>query len=75
MEWSIQEIARSAGTTSRTLRHYGQIGLLTPSRIGRNGYRYYDQECLLRLQRILLLRELGLSLPDIAVGPGRVPAG
>ncbi|MFC6019426.1 MerR family transcriptional regulator [Plantactinospora solaniradicis] len=71
MEWSIQEIARSAGTTSRTLRHYGQIGLLTPSRIGRNGYRYYDQECLLRLQRIMLLRELGLSLPDI----GRVLDG
>ncbi|MEN3611471.1 MerR family transcriptional regulator [Plantactinospora sp. ZYX-F-223] len=66
VEWSIQEIARSAGTTSRTLRHYGQIGLLAPSRIGRNGYRYYDQECLLRLQRILLLRELGLSLPAIA---------
>ncbi|GAA3747491.1 TipAS antibiotic-recognition domain-containing protein [Plantactinospora mayteni] len=66
VEWSIQEIARSAGTTSRTLRHYGQIGLLAPSRIGRNGYRYYDQECLLRLQRILLLRELGLGLPAIA---------
>ena len=66
MEWSIQEIARAAGTTSRTLRHYGQMGLLTPSRIGRNGYRYYDQESLVRLQRILLLRELGLGLADIA---------
>ncbi|SFA79431.1 DNA-binding transcriptional regulator, MerR family [Amycolatopsis marina] len=66
MEWSIQELARSAGTTSRTLRHYGDIGLLTPSRVGRNGYRYYDQESLVRLQRILLLRELGLGLPAIA---------
>ncbi|NUV72424.1 MULTISPECIES: MerR family transcriptional regulator [unclassified Streptomyces] len=62
MEWSIQEIARRAGTTSRTLRHYGDLGLLTPSRIGSNGYRYYDQDALVRLQRILLLRELGLSL-------------
>lgn len=65
-EWSIQDIARSAGTTSRTLRHYGDIGLLEPSRIGSNGYRYYDQETLVRLQRILLLRDLGLGLPAIA---------
>ncbi|WP_069171475.1 MerR family transcriptional regulator [Streptomyces griseus] len=65
MEWSIQEIAGRAGTTSRTLRHYGDLGLLTPSRIGSNGYRYYDQDALVRLQRILLLRELGLSLPAI----------
>ncbi|MFD7979191.1 MerR family transcriptional regulator [Streptomyces sp. NPDC059071] len=66
MEWSIQEIARKAGTTSRTLRHYGELGLLEPSRIGANGYRYYDQAALVRLQRILLLRELGLSLAAIA---------
>lgn len=66
MEWSIQEIARKAGTTSRTLRHYGELGLLEPSRIGTNGYRYYDEAALVRLQRILLLRELGLSLPAIA---------
>ncbi|WP_432111082.1 MerR family transcriptional regulator [Streptomyces sp. YPW6] len=65
MEWSVQEIARQAGTTSRTLRHYGDIGLLAPSRTGSNGYRYYDQDALVRLQRILLLRELGLSLPAI----------
>lgn len=64
-EWSIQEIARSAGTTSRTLRHYGDIGLLEPSRVGHNGYRYYDLNALMRLQRILLLRDLGLGLPAI----------
>ncbi|WP_331212714.1 MerR family transcriptional regulator [Plantactinospora sonchi] len=66
MEWSIQELAQSAGTTSRTLRHYDQVGLLEPSRVGRNGYRYYDETGLLRLQRILLLRELGLGLAEIA---------
>jgi DNA-binding transcriptional MerR regulator len=66
MEWSIQEIARKTGTTSRTLRHYGELGLLVPSRIGSNGYRYYDQGALVRLQRILLLRELGLGLSAIA---------
>ena len=66
MDWSIQEIARLAGTTSRTLRHYGDVGLLEPSRIGSNGYRYYDGLALVRLQRILLLRELGLGIPAIA---------
>ncbi|UNK70540.1 MerR family transcriptional regulator [Microbacterium sp. H1-D42] len=66
MDWSIQEIARLAGTTSRTLRHYDDIGLLAPARIAGNGYRHYDQAALVRLQRILLLRELGLGLPQIA---------
>ena len=61
MDWSIQEIARLAGTTSRTLRHYDDVGLLRPSRVGANGYRYYDEDALVRLQRILLLRELGLG--------------
>lgn len=66
MEWSIQQIASAAGVTSRTLRHYDQIGLLLPASIGPNGYRYYDTASLVRLQRILLLRELGLGLPAIA---------
>ena len=76
MEWSIQDVARLAGTTSRALRHYGEMGLLQPSRVGTNGYRYYDQDCLVRLQRILLLRELGLGLPAIAevLGGQRDPA-
>ncbi|HWD61019.1 MAG TPA: MerR family transcriptional regulator [Humibacter sp.] len=65
-ERSIQQLARLTGTTSRTLRHYDDIGLLKPSRIGQNGYRYYDGDALVRLQRILLLRELGLGLPAIA---------
>jgi DNA-binding transcriptional MerR regulator len=66
MDWSIQHIARLAGTTSRTLRHYGDVGLLQPSRIGGNGYRYYDEHALARLQRILMLRDLGLGIPAIA---------
>jgi DNA-binding transcriptional MerR regulator len=71
VDWSIQQIARLAGTTSRTLRHYDEIGLLAPSRIASNGYRHYDQAALVRLQRILLLRELGLGLPQIAEVLGR----
>ncbi|MEU4314811.1 TipAS antibiotic-recognition domain-containing protein [Nocardia sp. NPDC024068] len=70
-EWSIQDLAKAAGTTSRTLRHYGEMGLLPPSRIGLNGYRYYDEAALVRLQRILLLRELGVGLPVI----GRILSG
>lgn len=66
MDWSIQQIAALAGTTSRTLRHYDAVGLLAPSRIAGNGYRHYDDAALVRLQRILLLRELGLGLPAIA---------
>lgn len=66
MEWSIQQIARLAGTTSRTLRYYDERGLVPPSRIGANGYRYYDEAALRRLQRVLLLRDLGLGLGPIA---------
>lgn len=53
MDWSIQDVARMAGTTSRALRHYDDIGLLKPSRVGGNGYRYYNGATLLQLQRIL----------------------
>lgn len=66
MSWSIAEVARMSGVTARTLRHYDDIGLLAPARVGANGYRYYDEEQLLRLQQILVLREFGLSLAEIA---------
>jgi len=65
-ERSINDVVGITGTTSRTLRHYNDIGLLSPSRVGANGYRYYDADALARLQRILLLRELGLGLAAIA---------
>lgn len=63
---SIQEVARLSGVTARTLRYYDEIGLLRPAYVGSNGYRYYEQEQLLRLQHILVLRELGLDLATIA---------
>ena len=66
MSWSIQHVARYSGLTARTLRHYDEIGLLRPARIGANGYRYYEQEQLIRLQQILLLRELDMDLAAIA---------
>jgi len=64
--WSISEVARMAHITPRTLRHYDQIGLLPPGGVRENGYRVYRRPQLLRLQRILLLRELGLDLETIA---------
>ncbi|HWO67768.1 MAG TPA: MerR family transcriptional regulator, partial [Umezawaea sp.] len=65
MAWSIAEVARMSKVTSRTLRHYDAIGLLTPAWVGGNGYRYYEREQVLRLQQILLLRELGLGLDTV----------
>ena len=65
MSWSIAEVARMSGLTSRTLRHYDEIGLLRPARAAANGYRHYERPQLLRLQQILVLRELGVGLPEI----------
>jgi DNA-binding transcriptional MerR regulator len=70
MEWSIQEVARLAGVSTRTLRHYDAVGLLPPSRTGAGGLRFYDGDAVVRLQRILLLRGLGLGLDAV----GRVLA-
>ncbi|MCR8572583.1 MerR family transcriptional regulator [Streptomyces sp. Isolate_219] len=70
MAWPIAEVARMSGVTARTLRHYDEIGLLPPARIGSNGHRYYEERELLRLQQILVLRALGLGLSEI----GRVLA-
>ena len=60
-----------AGITPRTLHHYDEIGLLKPSRVGDNGYRYYGEESVLRLQQILFYRELGIPLEDIKKIMGR----
>jgi DNA-binding transcriptional MerR regulator len=66
MAWSIQQVARMSGVTARTLRYYDEIGLLRPAHVGANGYRFYEYEQLLRLQHVLVLRELGLDLAAIA---------
>ncbi|MBW0104027.1 MerR family transcriptional regulator [Pseudonocardia sp. KRD291] len=76
--WSTAEVVRLTGVTSRTLRHYDHIGLLVPADgTGRGrdpgGQRRYGRAQLRRLQHVLLLRELGLGLADIAAvldGPG-----
>ena len=63
--WTIQEVVRATGVTSRTLRHYQQQGLIEPAYVGDNGVRHYNRAGLVRLQRILALRELGLGLGAI----------
>lgn len=65
MVWSIQQVARMSGVTARTLRYYDEIELLPPAEVGANGYRYYGHAELLRLQHILLMRELGMDLASI----------
>ncbi|WP_183389933.1 MerR family transcriptional regulator [Kineococcus radiotolerans] len=62
MTWTTAEVARMSGTTARTLRHYDAVGLLVPAGTGAGGVRLYEREHLLRLQRILVLRELGVPL-------------
>ena len=54
-----------AGVSVRTLHHYDEIGLLRPSKRSESGYRQYSPADLLRLQQILLHRELGMPLREI----------
>lgn len=69
--FTVKQLSKMAGITPRTLHYYDEIGLLEPSRIGTNGYRYYGEESLLRLQQILLYRELDMPLDDIKEIMGR----
>lgn len=61
----IGEMAKRAGVSVRTLRHYDAIGLLEPSCVTQAGYRLYDQAAMARLEQILYFRELGFALEEI----------
>jgi DNA-binding transcriptional MerR regulator len=63
---TVKQLAAISGVTVRALHHYDEIGLLKPATVGANGYRYYGRRELLRLQRILFHRELGVPLSEIA---------
>lgn len=63
--YTVKQLADLAQVTARTLHYYDQIDLLKPSKVGDNGYRYYDDEAVLRLQQILFYREIGLELAHI----------
>lgn len=62
---TVKQLAKLAGVSVRTLHHYDEIGLLKPAHVGENGYRYYGEEELLRLQQILIYRELSIPLARI----------
>ncbi len=69
--FTVKQLSKLAGITPRTLHHYDEIGLLKPSRVGDNGYRYYGEDAVLRLQQILFYRELDIPLDDIKKIMGR----
>ena len=62
----IQQFAKLANVTVRTLHHYDRLGLLTPTLRSARGYRLYQMEDLAQLERILVLRYLGIPLKEIA---------
>ncbi|NTU71170.1 MAG: MerR family transcriptional regulator [Coriobacteriia bacterium] len=66
MSWTVGEVSKLTRVSVRTLHHYDEIGLLAPSARSDAGYRLYSVDDLERLQQILLFRELGFALPDIA---------
>ncbi|AIQ14020.1 MerR family transcriptional regulator [Paenibacillus durus] len=63
--WKVGELAKLTGLTIRTLRYYDQIGLFSPSYHSHSGHRLYTESDIARLQQILSLKELGLSLDEI----------
>jgi DNA-binding transcriptional MerR regulator len=63
--WRVGQLADLTGVTVRTLRHYGQTGLLRPAGQTAGGHRLYDRDNVLRLYRILALRRLRFSLAEI----------
>ncbi|MCS0639019.1 MerR family transcriptional regulator [Streptomyces sp. LP05-1] len=76
MGWSVGQVAGFAGVTVRTLHHYDEIGLLSPSGRSHAGHRRYDDADLDRLQQILFYRRLGFPLDEVAAlldDPGADP--
>jgi MerR family transcriptional regulator, thiopeptide resistance regulator len=64
--WRIGQVSARTGLTTRTLRYYEELGLLSPSERLTSGHRVYASEDLRRLYRVSLLRQLGLPLSEIA---------
>ena len=65
MPYTVKQVAGMSGVSVRTLHFYDETGLLKPARQATNGYRYYEEPQLLRLQQILFYRELGFELKEI----------
>jgi len=64
--YGIGTVARLSQVSVRALRHYDDLGLLKPAQVDpRTGYRYYSPEQVVRLHRILVLRDLGVPLSEV----------
>ncbi|WP_330949624.1 MerR family transcriptional regulator [Virgibacillus sp. MG-45] len=63
--WTTGELSKQRNISVRTLRYYDQINLLTPSFKEANGKRYYSENDLFQLEKILILKSLSLPLEDI----------
>lgn len=63
--YTVKQLSELAGVTIRTLHYYDEIDLLKPSQVGENGYRYYEDADLYRLQQILFYREMDIGLLQI----------
>jgi DNA-binding transcriptional MerR regulator len=63
--WKVGELAGLTGLTVRTLQYYDQIGLFSPSDHLESGHRIYIESDITKLQQILSLKEIGLSLDEI----------
>lgn len=66
MSFTVGDLSRLTGVTVRALHHYDEIGLVRPSQRSAAGYRLYVERDVLRLQQVLVLRELGVPLDEIA---------
>lgn len=62
----IGELAKTTGTTARSLRHYEQAGLISSERAA-NGYRVYDERAVVRVRNIRYLLAAGLTLDGVRV--------
>ena len=65
MKYTVGELARKTGLTTRTIRFYDEKGILTPCGYAENGYRLYDLKSIETLEKILLLKFLGFSIEEI----------
>lgn len=63
--YSIRELSELAGVSARTLRYYGEIGLLKPAHVSEAGYRSYGENEVKLLWQILFYRERGFGLKEI----------
>lgn len=71
MAFTVGDLAKLTGVTVRALHHYDEIGLVRPSQRSAAGYRLYSDDDVQRLHQVLLLRELGMPLDQIAAAIDR----